>query len=1142
VEICATQLHISSYMEIYVQLSYTYIGVMPHSKNKSKTLNYKIMISKKTKLLRQKEGDLSSLNAALKEKDISISELQRGNKIKNKLGNTSIKKIESLIKYLNCKRQIILERLVNKPVYKFLDLAPEENGKGYETYYNALNWAFQNNKIKNLALTGPYGSGKTSILCSFEKIYPNYNFLWISLASFNDKETTTEYTIEKLAKELTENPTKETIEKLAKIIAENKIKNKNQESKNDSNEKLTEKEILEQKIELSIFQQLFYHEKNSDVPDSRFKRINNIRKSTILTKAIVLVIWFFSIVVLFKINIIKGTIFWNFLYQFGYWILNIASLGVYHKLIFISISLFIFIIATFWGIIKIIRIANNSNINKLKIQNSEIEINPKVNISILNKYLDEILYFFEVTDSKVVVIEDLDRFNNHEIFIKLRELNSLINKSRQVNKKIVFLYAIKDDMFMNNEDRTKFFDYMIPVIPVINSSNSGELFKEYLKDELKSVDLPYGLSTSFIVEVSKFVEDMRLLKSVCNEYFIYKDRLRSEEDNLEKDKLFSMILYKNMYPNDFVQLHSNKGLIYDTFKKKPAYIKSLVDDLVNEIKLINHEINKLNSLQIININELRSIYINEIRNQINNPLSLQINDTHVEFKDVIEDISFNSLTEISNIKYYTLTFHSTWSGNTNKYTKEVLESNISFKTIEEIVDIDFSYYEREKLIIDKANNKINELKQEIEIVKSKKNKIQNKSLHELSKLYEIDSQLPNEKLLKYLLSNGLINENYHYYISYFYEGSLTRADNDFLLNVISHTQTNYDYELKEIENLSNTIDIRYYDTYPILNYNLVDFLLINSRDVYLKPIFQTLLNSESNKAIDFIDGYIDNGINKDIFIKELTSSWLGFWKYFEQKTMFSDDRLNIYLKLIIQYAKIEDVKKQYLSNFITINRDFLSLFTFGDGLEKVKLVLKELDIKFKELEYNSDAIDLLQFIYENDLYEINTYNVAFFAQNIDSAKSDDLKNANYTTIQQTKSVFLREYIEINIENYISSVFLKLTDNTHESELVIIKLLNHSNISNKNKEKIIQKEEFILRDLSEIDDLEVQKYLFQYNKVQIIWDNIIVYFDIINSENEVKELDDTLITYLNDEKNYESLVADEYESLNSIDEFIETFIV
>ena len=40
----------------------------------------------------------------------------------------------------------------------------------------------------------------------------------------------------------------------------------------------------------------------------------------------------------------------------------------------------------------------------------------------MNSHIDEILYFFEVTKYNVVIIEDLDRFQQTEIFTKLRRV------------------------------------------------------------------------------------------------------------------------------------------------------------------------------------------------------------------------------------------------------------------------------------------------------------------------------------------------------------------------------------------------------------------------------------------------------------------------------------------------------------------------------------------------------------------------------------------------------------------------------------------------------------------------------------------------------------------------------------------------
>ena len=53
-------------------------------------------------------------------------------------------------------------------------------------------------------------------------------------------------------------------------------------------------------------------------------------------------------------------------------------------------------------------------------------------------------------------------------------INSLVNGNVGVRRKVRFLYALRDDMF-SNTDRTKFFEFIIPVVPIINSSNSIDM-------------------------------------------------------------------------------------------------------------------------------------------------------------------------------------------------------------------------------------------------------------------------------------------------------------------------------------------------------------------------------------------------------------------------------------------------------------------------------------------------------------------------------------------------------------------------------------------------------------------------------------------------------------------------------------------
>ncbi|MDT2467684.1 hypothetical protein P7D98_18635 [Enterococcus avium] len=71
---------------------------------------------------------------------------------------------------------------------RFKKLTPEKNldEKGLSGYKEALDYAFSDEDINNIALTGVYGSGKSSVLESYKK-KSDRKFLHISLAHFDDR-------------------------------------------------------------------------------------------------------------------------------------------------------------------------------------------------------------------------------------------------------------------------------------------------------------------------------------------------------------------------------------------------------------------------------------------------------------------------------------------------------------------------------------------------------------------------------------------------------------------------------------------------------------------------------------------------------------------------------------------------------------------------------------------------------------------------------------------------------------------------------------------------------------------------------------------------------------------------------------------
>jgi hypothetical protein len=162
---------------------------------------------------------------------------------------------------------------------------------------------------------------------------------------------------------------------------------------------------------------------------------------------------------------------------------------------------------------------------------------------VLNHNLEKIIHFFEVTDYNVIIIEDLDHIQETEIFTKLREINWLINNSKKINKEVVFIYAIRNDMFIV-KDGAKFFDFIIPIISVIDTSNYNEIPLKEIKTITSEV------SDGLINDISLFIEDMGELHNLINELQVYKQQLNKE---LSQEKSLSTPVCKNISPDGLVK-------------------------------------------------------------------------------------------------------------------------------------------------------------------------------------------------------------------------------------------------------------------------------------------------------------------------------------------------------------------------------------------------------------------------------------------------------------------------------------------------------------------------------------------------------------------------------------------------------------
>lgn len=938
----------------------------------------------------------------------------------------------------------------------FSSLTPEVLPKEkLEIYYDAFEYAFSSPEVKNLAITGTYGSGKSTIIRSIQNNFQSFHFLNVSMASFNDDEL-------------------------------KKRRNSSFSSENGKDE-------LERLLELSILQQIFYHVKPSEIPDSRFKRIKSITKDDLVFFSLQAIIWLISILFIF---LPKQIPFIN----------NFKNIEILRTVAFIVF---------FWGIwyliIHLRRVYNNSKVNKLNIQSGEFELDKEVEQSILNKNIDEIIYFFEITKFNVVVFEDLDRFDNKEIFSKLREINLLLNNSKQVGKKVIFIYAIRDDLF-EDESRTKFFDFIIPVIPFINYSNS----KEILGRSIDNMSIEHKPSKKFIKEISVYIHDMRFLKNVLNEYRIYENKIGS---NLNQDKLLSLIFFKNFYPEHFANIHDNNGVLNRIFMKRNHFIREKVQLLRNQIDEIGGELEKIEINRPKDQQTLWLQYVDEIRKQLKLSLGLIVKGhSFIEYSDL-----YDCSNEIQKLIIESDDLEGRFIQNLDTYPIYLKnqKSGVSFRDIEKLVNPNFSFLKRIDLISGAIKEK------HYEEIRDKENIINKIKFDEFSNIVEnIDlkdflKDISNSKPLIFLIRNGYIDEHFMSYVSYFHPYSLKQQDNDFLEAVYSDMNLGFNHPLQNTINLIETIDIRHFNFNRIFNFTLLTQLIESKNNESSKfKVYMDKLSDGSTASYEFILAYIDHSFNP-AFIEILVDKWKGLWKYIERDTKLTKEKKTDLLTKIIQFGETQAVFElsvnSNLKPFLEDHKDILTLMDNPDTSQKFINIVSKLGVKFSSIDPSiSKSNSLLSFVYNEELYELNDHMIKIILEKLSTYKLDSESLITYSVIFGSNMDKLQEYSKRNINNLLRSI-IHSGSKIEEEQDALIDILNNSELEISVLKLYLESLNTNVLYLNKIIDKKVKLILLAKNKMEATWENV----DNVYNELESK-LSEDLINYLNDEVNSNEL--------------------
>lgn len=889
--------------------------------------------------------------------------------------------------------------------------------------------------IRNIALTGPFGSGKSSVLITLMEDFANeHKFLPISLATLQANEEQIDYD---------ESEKRSSDEKEPKP------------SKSTDAEKEKRIENLNRRIEYSILQQIIYREETQTVPNSRFRKIVHLSNRELIRYPLCCVLTLVCFLILFEPNFARVDSIYDFFSWGSIWN-TIFDLAASAWLLFA-----LYVIARY-----VFKSYSNSKLNKLNLKEGEIEVIE--DNSIFNKHLDEILYFFQVTDYNVVIIEDLDRFGTPNIFLKLRELNQLINESKIVGRHITFVYAIKDDIF-KDEERTKFFDFITTVIPVINPSNSKDKLKSALEAKGCGND---GISDEDLSEMAFFIQDMRILTNIVNEYKQYRDKLCEASDfQLNKTKLLGMIVYKNYYPQDFALLHRREGKIYKCISSKSDFIPLALKAIEESENALSKKEQIFKQDANLSKTDLRSLFLFKLWNKLSyKPFSVYIKDACYSFEQIAKnEVLFDKLLTTNQISY--------------QYYYRYGESSSTSQTIDfKQIDNEINYSKRIELI----ENGSAYFSKESRRIQQEKIKAKSFRLKDLIKKYKLGEtneykSLGLTPMMNVFIRRGYLDEDYYDYISYFYEGMVSQTDRELLLSMKIEEGQPYEYHISKIENFVKELKDYMFESDAILNIDLLDYLA--SHNVQSDKFEHVMMRLERDKApLQFLSLYYSEGKQKGVVFKhfiEYTNSWKSIVSW--TNPVERDNLIEAYLKLCSNLGQIQQ-------KWLNENYKFLVEHSEGLTLDKSLMLVKV--SRFVSLCNGSE--DLLDCVIENDCYEINLENLCIIAKRLhseDKTLSDE--NLNYTRIKETNNDSFIGYVEKNISLVIQCLKDKDQDESSES---LMFLLNNADIDADVKTEYLTGQHNHIDDYVGIDNEEMYAVAVKSRILLPTWNNVSFYYE------------------------------------------------
>ena len=625
---------------------------------------------------------------------------------------------------------------------------------------------------------------------------------------------------------------------------------------------------------------------------------------------------------------------------------------------------------------------------------------------------------------------------------------------------------LRDDVFVS-KDRTKFFDYIIPIVPVVDGTNSYDQFIEHLNKN----DLTDKFEKKFLQGISLYIDDMRLLKNVCNEFLVYYHRLNTTELNF--NKMFAMITYKNLFPRDFSDLQNGQGYVKSLFDHKDEFISAEREKILDLIEDKKKEISACKNEQLIDTNELDIV------------------------KQNMESTAQNS--------YY---------GNRSQKIREYNEWR------------DKVYPIRKAAIQNKLNGRLPLLESELIALELQLAKVDSRQLKDIinreNRQIIFHTPTVNEvgdkseykeirgsdyfALLKYLVGEGYIDETYADYMTYFYPNSLSVVDKKFLRSVRDKQAKEYTYSLKNPALTLTYLNIADFEEPEILNFDLFEYVLSNN-DEYSE---QFIIQLKTRKKFDFLSQYFTTRKIKNS-IDKIIRYWPEFFFDVLSETGMPYDQIREISLSILLYCDDKAIESANVDNclteFVSKTNDYLNLKDFNP--DRLIGSFELINVKFSSINYDVSEKNIYKLVYEKSMYCLTYENIKNMLDHIHGIDDESVvKHNNYSVLLSIVDSPIYSYVKANIAEYFEIIFKECDGKIEDDEMTIFNVLNDEFITDEIKKHYISLLSNFVSDISQINDHKLWNILLEQKKLHFSENNLYYCFA------EYKSLTALLVSYIN----------------------------